>query len=136
MKRFTRTIRIAAIVILAGIIMASLAAPAAAQDVCYYDSPEITEDLLSSRTPDTLIVEQIVGIVLNEAGDGVALNAADPDYNYISYSGLGFKPLDIVMTLVTYNPDTQYIDDIIIRQDARLGTLNEMRFGNYVYTIR
>ena len=133
MKRKTQ--RIITGIALAVCVLASLTATAFAKDIRLYDSHEVTEELLSSRGPDTLIVEKIVGIVMNEDGDGRALNALDPEYNYISYSGLGYEPLDIVMTLVTYNPDTQYIDDIIVRQDVRIGTLNEFRIGNFTYKV-
>ena len=134
MKRFPKIRRIITCAILLCITLA-VTTPALAKDIKYYDSYEITEELLTSRTPDTLIVEKIVGIVMNENGDGRALNALDPEFNYISYSGLGYEPMDIVMTLVTYNPDTQYIDDIIVRQDVRIGTLNEFRIGNFTYKV-
>ena len=122
MKRFHK---ILAGALCACAILAGMASQASAQDVKYYEPNEITEELLTTRTPDTLIVEKMVGIVLDDAGNGTIINARDPEYSYISYAGLGFEPLDIVLTLDTYNPDTQYTDDVIIRQDFRIGSLRD-----------
>ena len=122
MKRFHK---ILAGALCACAILAGMASQASAQDVKYYEPNEITEELLTTRTPDTLIVEKMVGVVLNDDGNGTIINARDPEYSYISYRGLGFEPLDIVLTLDTYNPDTQYTDDVIIRQDFRIGSLRD-----------
>ena len=122
MKRFHK---ILAGTLCACAILAGLAAHAFATDTLYLEPREVTEELLTSRTPDTLIVEKMVGIVTNASGDGTIINARDPEYSYISYRGLGFDPLDIVLTLDTYNPDTQYTDDVIVRQDFRIGSLRD-----------
>lgn len=106
-------------------IMASLTAHAFAAETVYLEPREVTEELLTTRTPDTVIVEKVVGIVANDAGDGTIINARDPEYSYISYSGLGFQPLDIILSLETYNPNTTYTDDVITRQDFRIGSLRD-----------
>ena len=106
-------------------ILAGLAAHAFATNTFYLEPREVTEELLTTRTPDTLIVEKMVGVVTNDAGDGTIINARDPEYSYISYAGLGFQPLDIVLTLDTYNPNTTYTDDVITRQDFRIGSLRD-----------
>ena len=125
MKRFRHTRKILAGALCTCAILAGMASQAFAKDIRYYDPVEVTEELLTSRTPETLIVEKVVGIVTNDAGDGTIINARDPEYSYISYSGLGFDPLDIVLTLETYNPNTQYTDDVITRQDFRIGSLRD-----------
>ena len=122
MKRFHK---IVATTLCTCAVIASMAAPAGAVQTRYYEPREVTEELLTNRTPETLIVEKMVGIVTNDAGDGTIINARDPEYSYISYSGLGFHPLDIVLTLDTYNPNTTYTDDVITRQDFRIGSLRD-----------
>lgn len=86
-----------------------------------YDTEDITESLLLSRTEsDRVIVERCIGMVTNaeQQGDGVVLNAPD-DHNYISYRNVDFKTCDgtIILTYLIYNPDTTYTDDIIERYD-------------------
>lgn len=82
-----------------------------------WDSSNLDAETLENRT-GKLIIERIVGIVLNDAGDGKVLNTDDPYYNYISYSCIGnFRTGDIVVTYLYYNPETGYVDDVIYRSD-------------------
>lgn len=94
------------------------------KEIKYYGTDEITYDILVNRTPDTIIVEKVVGVVLNaETGDGRVLNTEDPVYNYINYGGLGLNDMDIVVTFDIYNPETQYEDDVIQRLDFKVGSV-------------
>ena len=87
-----------------------------------YDTDELTAELLEHRTEsDKIIIERCIGIVTNidRAGDGKILNTDDDYYNYISYSGVDFETHDgtIILSYFIYNPNTDYIDDIIERYD-------------------
>lgn len=85
--------------------------------VMFVPQDELTEEMLCSRAGrDILLVEVNTGVVLNEDGDGMLLNA-DPEYNYISYAGLGLEPSSTVVTYCVYDPNTNYDDDIIERYD-------------------
>lgn len=86
-----------------------------------YDTRDITENLLESRTEgNRVIVERAIGIVTNAVrqGDGKILNAID-SYDYISYNNVDFQTYDgtIILTYLVYNPITTYTDDIIERYD-------------------
>lgn len=83
-----------------------------------YDTPELMgSDILSNRN-GKLIIEQCVGIVTNkETGDGKILGLEENDY--ICYSRVkGIRDGSIVLTYFIYNPETNYIDDIIYRYDC------------------
>lgn len=82
-----------------------------------YDSAELTGDMLKNRSAP--IIERVVGVVEEAStGDGRVLNAADPDYAYISYrnSGLRLKNGDRVLTYLVYEPGTG-VDNISERFD-------------------
>ena len=84
-----------------------------------YDASELTAEILENRNGIT-IIERCVGFVEDSVqGDGVILNAYDPQYNYISYRSCGQEVRDgtILVSYMVYNPDTTYIDDIIERHD-------------------
>lgn len=90
-------------------------------NVDIYDTMDITENLLASRTEDNrIIVERAIGIVTNaeRQGDGKILNAID-GCDYISYNNVDFQTYDgtIILTYLVYNPNTTYTDDIIERYD-------------------
>jgi hypothetical protein len=86
-------------------------------DAGIWDSSQLSAEILENRNGN-LIIERVVGIVLNDAGDGKVLNTDDPYYNYISYRCIGnFRTGDIVVTYLYYNPETGYIDDVIYRSD-------------------
>ena len=83
-----------------------------------YDSSELTGDMLEHRN-GSVIVERCIGIVVNkETGDGRLLNCPDPDYYYISYNSVDdVREGTIVLSYMVYNPDNNYIDDIMDRYD-------------------
>ena len=84
-----------------------------------YDSSELTADILESRK-GTTIIERCIGFVTNgQTGDGAILNAADKNYNYISYRSIDQEYCDgtVILTYLIYNPDNNYIDDIMERYD-------------------
>ena len=84
-----------------------------------YDASELTAEILENRNGIT-IIERCVGFVEDSVrGDGVILNAYDPQYNYISYRSCGQEVRDgtILVSYMVYNPDTTYIDDIVERHD-------------------
>lgn len=81
-----------------------------------YGADELTGEILENRNGN-IIIEKTIGIVLNSEGDGKILNVND-DHDYISYKGVeNIKEGDIILTYFIYNPDTNYIDDILIRFD-------------------
>ena len=81
------------------------------------EASELDADVLQTRN-GKLIIERCIGIVDNaETGDGHVLNE-DPNCNYISYRGVpGVLTGNVVCTYFIYNPDTNYIDDILLRFD-------------------
>lgn len=83
-----------------------------------YDSSELTGEMLEHRN-GSVVVERCIGIVENKVtGDGRLLNYPDPDYYYISYSSVdGVRDGTIVLSYMVYNPDNNYIDDIMERYD-------------------
>ena len=69
----------------------------------------VTTEMLVTRTPDTLIVEETIGVVLGyrEPGKptGKVLNTTDEFYNYICYEdyAVPFEYGDIVVTYFVYD---------------------------------
>ena len=85
-----------------------------------WETDDLTlEDILTRQDRDALVIERLVGVVLNDAGDGRVLNTTDDYYNYISYNSVpGARPGDIVVTYCIYDPETDVEDDIIERCDT------------------
>jgi len=85
-----------------------------------WETDDLTlEDIVTRQDRDALVIERLVGVVLNDAGDGRVLNTTDDYYNYISYSSVpGARPGDIVVTYCIYDPETDVEDDIIERYDT------------------
>ena len=82
-----------------------------------YDVDDLDGDTLENRN-GSIIIEKIIGQVLNANGDGMILNTEDEYYNYISYKDVkDAKVGDIILTYCIYNPDTSFEDDIIERFD-------------------
>lgn len=82
-----------------------------------YETKDLKSDILENRNGN-IIIEKIIGEVINSDGDGVILNTDDDNHNYISYQSVeGAEVGDIVLTYCIYNPDTTYTDDIIERFD-------------------
>lgn len=78
-------------------------------------------------------MERCIGVVTNsEQGDGVVLNAANADYDYIGYRGIDWPLSDgaVLLSYMVYNPGNEYVDDIVERYDFILniewGRLNEI----------
>ena len=77
------------------------------------------DELITRQDRSALVIERMVGVVLNDAGDGRVLNTGDPYYNYISYRYVpGARPGDIIVTYCFYNPENNVEDDIIERYDT------------------
>lgn len=82
-----------------------------------YEVDDLDCDILENRNGN-IIIEKIIGKVLNTDGDGIIINTEDDYYNYISYRGVKDAQVgDIILTYCIYNPDTAYTDDIIDRFD-------------------
>lgn len=80
-----------------------------------YDSSDLTEDILANRQ-GKIIIEKCVGTVTDDEKNG-AIQNADSDYNYISYADVDCIKGDTVITYLIYNPNTNYIDDVVERFD-------------------
>ena len=81
-----------------------------------YYSEDLTADILENRGDD-IIVEKIIGTVINKKKDG-RIMGADPNYNYISYKRVkGVKKGDTILTICIYTPGNSYTDDICERFD-------------------
>lgn len=80
-----------------------------------YNSSDLTEDILANRQ-GKIIIEKCVGTVTDDEKNG-AIQNADSDYNYISYTDVDCIKGDTVITYLIYNPNTNYIDDVVERFD-------------------
>ena len=90
-----------------------------------YDTGELTAEIIEGRD-GAILIERTIGVVLNEDGDGRILNTDDEYYNYISYNSVeDVYPGDVILTYFIYNPDTDYIDDILLRFDYVIDTQRE-----------
>ena len=87
-----------------------------------YFPDDLTGDILVTRDNSRYIVEELIGICEDEAGNGYILNTADDFYTYISYRGLDIYPGDIVVTFCLYDPAGHGEDDIIVRHDYVVDT--------------
>ena len=85
-----------------------------------WETDDLTlDEIVTRQDRDALVIERLVGVVLNDAGDGRVLNTTDDYYNYISYSSVpGARTGDIVVTYCFYNPENDVEDDIIERYDT------------------
>ena len=85
-----------------------------------WETDDLTlDELITRQDRSALVIERMVGVVLNDAGDGRVLNTTDDYYNYISYSSVpGARTGDIVVTYCFYNPENDVEDDIIERYDT------------------
>ena len=82
------------------------------QDICQvYDSSDLTEDILANRQ-GKLIIEKCVGTVTDDEKNGSL-----EDGSYISYVNINCAKGDTVTTYLIYNPNTNYIDDVVDRFD-------------------
>lgn len=76
-----------------------------------YDSSELTEDVLANRQ-GKLIIEKCIGTVIDDEKNGSL-----EDGSYISYADVDCVKGDTVITYLIYNPNTNYVDDVIERFD-------------------
>lgn len=85
-----------------------------------YDASELSEEILSNRK-GMVVVERCIGFVTNKTtGDGKVLNAYDKDYDYISYRSVddqNYCDGTVFISYMVYNPDNNYVDDIVERYD-------------------
>ena len=79
-------------------------------------SEDLTAETLETRGSD-IIVEKNIGVVVDNDLNGRVMGG-DPDFSYISYSGVtGAKKGDVILTISIYQPGNTSIDDIAIRFD-------------------
>lgn len=82
-----------------------------------YWNEDITCEILQNRGDD-IIVEKIIGTVIDKKKNGRVMNTADPKYNYISYKGVkGARKGDVILTICIYTPGNSYEDDVCERFD-------------------
>lgn len=85
-------------------------------DFKIYDSSEITTEVLENRN-GMILIERCIGTVDNgQTGAGTVTNS-DDDYNYIGYEPERFDDGNTILTYLVYNPENNYIDDIMDRYD-------------------
>lgn len=84
-----------------------------------YDAEDLTIDILENRNEDgKIIIEKVIGQVLDSKGNGKVLNTDDEYFNYISYKYVkGARIGDVILSYFIYNPDTNGEDDILDRFD-------------------
>lgn len=81
------------------------------------DSSELSGDMLRNRNGN-IIIEKSIGIVTSAEGDGEVLNCRNSEYNYISYKSVSKANVgDKILTYLVYNPENNYVDDILYRFD-------------------
>lgn len=90
-----------------------------------YDTAELTPQIMANRN-GKIIIEKIIGKVINHKLDGEILNcnAEQGGYtnkdggNYINYEQVDeAKKGDVILTYYIYNPFTNAQDDVCIRLD-------------------
>ena len=82
-----------------------------------YWNEDVTCELLENRGND-IVIEKIIGVCIDNKGNGEILNYTDPNYNYISYRGVrGVRKGDTVLTICIYTPGNSYTDDVCDRFD-------------------
>lgn len=88
-----------------------------------YDCSELTAEILESRK-GKFIIERCIGIVTDDVGSGRLLNYENPEFYYISYrtSVKDAKKGHIILSYMVYNPENNYIDDIMKRYDFVIST--------------
>ena len=78
------------------------------------DSHDLTDDIINNRTAhDILLVERVIGIVVNDDGDGRVLNTIDEN-RHISYKCIyeKYRVGTVVCTYFVYNPCTTGADRV------------------------
>ena len=84
------------------------------------DSTDLTLEMLETRN-GKLIIERCIGIVDDATnGDGHEINDTNA---YICYKSVdGIKKGNVICTYFIYNPDNNYMDDILMRFDYIIDT--------------
>lgn len=99
------------------------------KNVAIYPTDELTNETLENRTNlDGVAVEKMIGMVTKgNNGDGIILNTKDTKHNYISYNNMDFETHEgtIILTYYVYNPETNYLDDVLERYDFVLNREHE-----------
>ena len=83
-----------------------------------YDASELTPDILDDRVDtNTVVIERCIGVVTDkETGAGIILNYSGG--YYISYRNTpNIQKGSIVVSYMVYNPNNNFVDDIIERYD-------------------
>ena len=84
-----------------------------------YGSSQLSgEDI--ERRDGRLIAERCIGIVTDaQSGAGRVLNPYDKEYDYISFSrcNVPYKDGTVIVSYLVYNPETDWVDDVIDRYD-------------------
>ena len=102
---------------IATITLACTATTVTATEVKLYDSKDLTLEILQNRVENNdIIIETVIGVCLDEEGNGMILNPIDEDHTYIAYDNDVCKG-DTVLSIFIYNPDTSWDDDVIERCD-------------------
>lgn len=82
-----------------------------------YWNENLTCEILENRGDD-IIIEKIIGVVVDNKGNGEIMNPLDPAYDYISYKRVkGVHKGDVVLTVCIYTPGNSYTDDVCQRFD-------------------
>lgn len=83
-----------------------------------YDASELTPEILDDRVDtNTVVIERCIGVVTDkETGAGMILNQSGG--YYISYRNTpNIQKGSIVVSYMVYNPNNNFVDDIIERYD-------------------
>lgn len=88
-----------------------------------FATDDLTAEILHNRVGcGYVVVEKVIGICTNGKGDGKILNTKKS--SYINYhrthdfcTGKRIHKGDVVLTYLIYNPNNNYIDDVIERFD-------------------
>ena len=87
------------------------------------DSENLTIEDLQNRN-GKLIIERVVGVVVDDDGNGYPIY--DSNY-YICYKSVeGASKGDVICTYLVYNPFNNYEDDIIFRFDYIMSSQSEV----------
>jgi hypothetical protein len=95
-----------------------------------FATDDLTAEILQNRVGcGYVIVEKLISVCLNETGDGRVINTKKRNNNYVSFrrtydycTGKRIHKGDVVLTYLIYNPNNNYIDDIVERVDYIIDT--------------
>lgn len=87
------------------------------ENIGIYTTNNLTMEMLETRN-GKIIIEIVFGIVETAAGDGRVLDIGENEGYYISYARVDNAKIgDFVLTILIYNPDNNFYDDVILRYD-------------------